>query len=137
MVTEVKLIAWWRSKQGTRGFTLIELLVVLVVLAVLTALVAPRYIERVDQARDTVLKQNITGLRTAIDQFYRDKARYPTSLNELVTERYIRAVPVDPITQSADTWVLIPPKDSKDKEVFDVKSGAPGRAMDGTDYANW
>jgi general secretion pathway protein G len=118
------------------GFTLIELLVVMAVLAILASMVAPRYLSRVDDARETVLRQNLVGLRTAIDQFYRDKARYPETLDELVTQRYIRAVPLDPITKRLDSWVLIPPKESS-KGVFDVKSGATQRARDGSDYASW
>jgi general secretion pathway protein G len=118
------------------GFTLIELLVVMAVLAILASMVAPRYLSRVDDARETVLRQNLVGLRTAIDQFYRDKARYPETLDELVTQRYIRAVPLDPITKKLDSWVLIPPKESA-KGVFDVKSGATQRARDGSDYASW
>jgi general secretion pathway protein G len=125
-----------RNGNRPRGFTLIELLVVLAVLAVLASLVVPRYLDRVDDARDTVLRHNLVGLRTSIDHFYRDKARYPETLDELVTHRYIRSVPVDPITQRADSWVLIPPKDGS-KAVFDVKSGAAGRAQDGTDYVAW
>lgn len=124
------------SNPGLQGFTLIELLVVMTVLAVLASLVAPRYMERVDAARETVLKQDLVGLRTAIDQFYRDKARYPENLAELVTERYIRAIPVDPITKRVDTWILIPPLQGA-KGVFDVKSGAAQRAKDGSDYASW
>lgn len=124
--------AWHRRA----GFTLIELLVVMAVLAILASMVAPRYLSRVDDARETVLRQNLVGLRTAIDQFYRDKARYPETLDELVAQRYIRAVPLDPITKRLDSWVLIPPKESA-KGVFDVKSGATQRARDGTDYASW
>ena len=118
------------------GFTLIELLVVLAVLAVLAGLVVPRYLDRVDDARETVLKQDLVGLRAAIDQHFRDKARYPASLEDLVAQRYIRAVPVDPITHRADSWLVIPPKDGS-KVVYDVRSGANGRARDGTDYASW
>jgi len=119
-----------------RGFTLIELLVVLAVLAILAGMIAPRYIERVDDARETVLKQDLVGLRTAIDQHFRDKSRYPETLEDLVTQRYIRSVPIDPITQRADSWVLVPPKDGS-KAVFDVHSGASGRAKDGSNYASW
>ncbi len=118
------------------GFTLIELLVVMAVLAVLASVVAPRYIDKADAARETVLRQDLVGMRTAIDQFYRDKARYPDTLGELVTYRYIRAVPVDPITDRADSWLAVPPKDGA-KGVFDVKSGATQRARDGSDYASW
>jgi general secretion pathway protein G len=124
------------SRRFQAGFTLIELLVVMTVLALLASLVAPRYLERVDTARETVLRQDLVGLRTAIDQFYRDKARYPDNLEELVSQRYIRAIPVDPITKRADTWILLPPKDAS-KGVFDVKSGAPQRAKDGSDSASW
>ncbi len=124
------------GKPSARGFTLIELLVVMTVLAVLAAMVAPRYIDKVDMAKETVLRQDLVALRTAIDQFYRDQARYPESLDELVTRRYIRAVPVDPITDSAKTWITVPPKDGS-KAVFDVKSGARVRARDGSDYASW
>jgi general secretion pathway protein G len=120
-----------------QGFTLIELMVVLVVVAVLASIVVPRYLDRVDDARETVLKQNLVGVRIAIDQFYRDKARYPATLDELVIERYIRDVPFDPIAQRTDTWVIVPPKSGSDKAVFNIKSGAVGAAKDGTEYANW
>lgn len=121
-----------------RGFTLIELLVVLAVLAVLAAIVTPMYLDRVDDARETVLRQNLVGLRQTIDQFYRDKGRYPTQLDELVEQRYLRAIPEDPITQRADTWVLVSarPGDAR-SGVFDVKSGAPGRARDGSEFQRW
>lgn len=117
------------------GFTLIELLVVLAVMAMLVSLVAPRYLERVDSAREAVLRHNLHGLRTAIDQFYRDKARYPASLDELAAQRYVRAVPVDPITGSAKSWVMVPPPVGAG--VFDIKSGANGHAGDGSNYASW
>lgn len=125
-----------RAQQADAGFTLIELLVVLAVLAILASIIAPNYLDRVDDARETALKQDLVGLRTAIDQFFRDKARYPTSLDELVQQRYIRAVPVDPLTQRIDSWVLAPPKDGV-KAVFDVHSGASGKAKNGTSYATW
>ncbi len=119
-----------------RGFTVIELLVVMAVLAVLASLVAPRYMDRVDGARETVLRHNLVGLRTAIDQFYRDQSRYPQNLEELVAKRYIREIPADPVTGRRDTWVLKPPAEGG-QSVFDVKSGASGNARDGTAYASW
>lgn len=126
---------WMRHAR--RGFTLIELLVVLVVLAVLASLIAPNYMDRVDDARETVLRQNLLGMRQAIDQFYRDKGRYPAQLPELVEQRYLRAVPVDPVTGRGDTWVPVAPPGSHDKTIFDVRSGAQGTASDGSDYATW
>lgn len=125
-----------RVKYRGLGFTLIELMIVLVVIAVLAGIVVPRYLDRVDDANETVLKQDLAGLRTAIDQFYRDKGKYPDALSDLVSQRYIRSIPVDPITKSATSWILTPSK-SSEKNVFDVKSGAVGKAKDGSEYANW
>ncbi len=122
------------------AFTLIELMVVLVVLAVLGAIVVPNYMSRVDEAREVALRHNLRGLRTSIDQFFQDKGRYPDSLNELVHVRYIRAVPQDPMTQRADTWVLVSPPPAAGAaagKVFDVKSGASGKASDGSAFADW
>ncbi len=115
---------------------MIELLVVMAILAVLAGMVLPRYMDKVDNARETVLRHDLMDLRNAIDQFYRDQSRYPESLDELVVKRYIRAVPQDPITERVDTWVTIAPKEGA-KAVFDVKSGATGQARDGSDYARW
>lgn len=126
-----------RLRSKHRGFTLIELLVVLAVLAILAAIVAPSYLERVDDARETVLKKNLYGLREALDQFFRDKGRYPKNLQELVEARYIRAVPEDPITGRADTWVLVPAGEGANDSVFDVKSGSTERARDGSTFAQW
>ena len=118
------------------GFTLIELMIVLVVIAVLAGIIVPKYLERIDEANETVLKQDLAGMRTAIDQFYRDKGSYPTNLSDLVSQRYIRTVPVDPITKSAASWKLVPSKNSE-QNIFDIKSGAIGKSKDGTEYASW
>lgn len=120
----------------SRGFTIIELLVVMAVLAVLASLVAPRYMDKVQTAKEVALRQNLQGLRTGIDQFYRDQSRYPENLAELVTKRYIRVIPADPITESATTWVPVSPKEGGNG-VFDIKSGAQGRARDGSSYGTW
>lgn len=119
------------------GFTLIELLVVLAVLAILAGITAPLYMDRVDDARETTLKHNLVGLRQAIDQFYRDKGRYPMALKELVDARYVRTVPEDPITGRNDSWVLLPAQEGVDESIFDVRSGASGQGKDGTSYAKW
>lgn len=123
-----------------RGFTLIELMVVLAVLALLVSLVAPNYVDRVTQAREVALRHNLAGLRAAIDQFYRDKGRYPDTLAELAQARYIRDVPADPVTERSDGWVVLPPAagpGAAPGKVFNVRSGAAGRASDGTAYAAW
>ncbi len=120
-----------------RGFTLIELLVVLSIIATLLSLAAPRYTGSVDKAKESVLKENLATLRVAIDKHYGDTGKYPATLDDLVTKRYLRRVPVDPVTDSATTWVVLPPADPQKGAVFDVKSGAPGKSRDGTAYASW
>jgi len=120
-----------------RGFTLIELLVVLAALALLLGLAVPRYIEHVDRARETVLRQNLAALRDSIDKFNADRGRYPAELAELAHERYLREVPRDPITDRSDTWVILPPPQGTDGQVYDVHSGAAGQARDGRPYAAW
>jgi general secretion pathway protein G len=118
------------------GFTLIELLVVMAVLALLLAITVPRYTEHVDRARETVLRQNLAATRDAIDKFLADKGRHPAALQELVQARDLRQVPLDPISDRIDTWVLVPPAGAT-AGVADIRSGAPGSARDGTPYASW
>jgi len=125
--------------RSRRGFTLIELLVVLAAMALLLAMAAPRYIQHVDQGREVVLRHNLAALREAIDKFNADRGRLPASLQELVTERYIRSIPIDPVTDRTDTWVLVGPagQGQAGDRVNDVRSGAPGKAADGSAYATW
>ena len=120
-----------------RGFTMIELLVVLAILALLLTLATPKYFSGVDRAKEAVLKQDLAAAREAIDKFYGDQARYPGTLEELVQRKYLRAVPVDPITESAETWIIVPAADGLPGGVYDLHSGAPGNAMDGTLYGDW
>jgi general secretion pathway protein G len=122
-----------------RGFTLIELLVVMAIIATLLTLAVPRYFGSVDKARETTLKQSLSVMRDAIDKFSGDQGRYPQSLAELADRRYLKAVPVDPVTQSDTTWVVVPPPPGSELkgEVYDVHSGAPGKAGDGAEFANW
>lgn len=94
----------------TSAFTLIELLVVLAIVAVLLTLAVPRYFSSVDRAKETVLVENLRTTRDAIDKFFSDTGRYPNALEELVQRSYLRAMPHDPVTDSADTWVLSPPR---------------------------
>lgn len=119
------------------GFTLIELLVVLAIVATLLALVAPHYLGSVDRAKELVLKENLATLRSTIDKFYADKGRYPENLQELVLQRYLRSVPEDPVDQSSEGWVLVPPPKGEKGGVFDVRSGARGAGLDGKAFGDW
>lgn len=119
------------------GFTLIELLVAMVIIALLMSIAVPRYFHSVSKSEETSLKADLSIMREALDKYYADNGRYPDSLDDLVTRKYLRNVPVDPITQSDTTWQLIPPDSGRKGAVFDVKSGAPGTASDGTSYADW
>lgn len=120
------------------GFTVIELLVVLAAIGLLLSVAAPRYMQHLDTAREVALKQDLHQLRDAIDKFYSDQARYPANLDELVLKRYLRSVPVDPLTDRSDSWVLVSPgQGSSSAAVFDVRSGAKGVARDGSRYETW
>jgi general secretion pathway protein G len=123
----------WREG---RGFTLIELLVVLAVIALLLSLAAPRYFQHVDRTREAVLLENLATLRDAIDQYHADTGRWPETLETLVEKRYLRALPKDPVTDSAETWIIVPP-DEQQEGVHDVHSGAEGQGADGRHYADW
>jgi general secretion pathway protein G len=122
---------------GACGFTLIELLVVMVIIATLLTIAAPRYFRSVDRTRETVLAQDLAVMRDAIDKFCADRARYPESLDELTVERYLRSVPVDPITRSRDTWVVVASDDPDLPGVRDVRSGATALSSRGTPYDEW
>jgi len=120
-----------------KGFTLIELLVVMAIVATLLTLAVPRYFTSIDRSREAVLKENLFQMRDAIGKYHADKGKYPDSLQALATEQYLRKVPLDPVTQSDGSWVIVPVPGAEIAGVFDVRSGAPGRAVDGTEYAAW
>jgi general secretion pathway protein G len=117
------------------GFTLVELLVVLSIIALLLSIAAPRYFQHVDRSKEVVLRENLATLRDALDQYHADKEAWPDSLDTLAQEHYLRAVPVDPMTGQADTWIAVAAPDGKG--VDDVRSGAPGNGADGRPYADW
>lgn len=120
-----------------QGFTLIELLVVLAIIATLLLVAVPRYFSSHDRAKEAVLKENLYQMRDAMNKYYADKGKYAESIEALASEKYLRKVPVDPITESATTWVVVPPEDPQKGGVFDVRSGAQGEASDGTLYSEW
>jgi len=120
-----------------RGFTLIELLVVLAIIATLLTLAVPRYYSSVDKSKEAVLNENLYQMRDAIGKYYADRGKYPESLQALATDKYLRSVPLDPVTDSAATWIVLAPEDPQKGGVYDVKSGAPGKALDGSEFSTW
>ena len=125
------------ADNSPKGFTLIELLVVMAIIATLLTIAVPRYFHSVEKSREAVLHQDLSTMRDAIDKYYGDNGQYPDALETLVEKKYLRAIPVDPITETASTWVPVPPPEADKGGVFDVKSGAPGKGLDGTAYADW
>src|SRR2546427_12277524 len=124
------------------GFTLIELMVVMSLIVLLASIGLATYTNSVTRSKEAVLKEDLFRLRDAVDQYYADKNKYPDSLDALVSEKYLRALPVDPFTQSTSTWQTVlsepdPNNPSASPGVYDVKSGSDGTAMDGSKYAEW
>jgi type II secretion system protein G len=126
-----------RRLAGARGFTLIELLVVMTIIGTLLAIAVPRYFRTLERARETVLHHDLAILREAIDKYYSDLNQYPDTLQALVDRHYVRAVPVDPLTRLADSWVVVPSDDPDHAGIRDVHSGAAGSAADGTPFVSW
>ena len=127
----------WFPLRGGRlapGFTLIEILVVMAVIALLLSVALPRYFTSLEKSRVVTLQENLKVLRITLDRFHADKQRYPESLEELVEERYLRSVPVDPITESSRTWILVPSSEEEISGIVDVHSGAQGNTRDGIAY---
>ena len=125
------------SRMKRNGFTLIELLVVLGIVALMLTLAVPRYFPSIDKSKEVVLADNLRNLRAVIDQYYGDTGRYPDSLDQLVEKKYLRELPVDPVTDSAATWIIIPPEDGSKGGVYNIRSGAPGNDRSGKPYSEW
>ena len=124
------------------GFTLIELLVVASIIIVLATMGMVQYRTSVVRSREAVLKEDLFRMRDAIDQYYADKAQYPSALDALVSEGYLRKLPVDPFTSNADSWQTVPSEPdpnnpTAESGVYDIKSGSDQTALDGTKYADW
>ena len=127
-----------RARLASDGFTLIELMVVLAVVALLLSVAVPRYFHSVNRSKESVLRANLAVTRDALDKFYGDKGRYPDSLDQLVQNQYLRSLPIDPITESNASWILVAPNQSERAgAVFDVRSGATGKSIDGSNYGDW
>lgn len=136
-----------RDRQS--GFTLLELIIVIAIIGILATIAMPALKNVPIRAKESVLKTNLRTLRDMIDQHYGDKGKYPTSLDALVTEGYVRKLPVDPMTKSSETWIPVyeeidpdhPPAESDTDPakpgIVDVHSGAPGNSLDGIPYKEW
>ena len=133
---------WRFRRQHPSGFTLVELLVVIALISVLAAMAMVQYRNSIQRTQEATLKTNLFRMRDAIDQYYADKGKYPSSLDALVSEQYLRRIPEDPFTKSVDTWQTVPAEPdpgnpSAEPGIYDIKSGAPGQALDGTTFADW
>ena len=134
-----------RDRRSDRGFTLLELLVVMTIIGILAAIAVPALRHSPQRAKEATLREDLFSMRSVIDQFHGDKGNYPPDLQTLVTQGYLRKVPVDPMTQSAETWVLVYEEVSPDQPadaaappgIVDVHSGSQDKALDGTLYKDW
>lgn len=128
--------------QRQQGFTLIELMIVMVIITILAGIGLAVYGNSVQSSKEAVLREDLFRMREAIDQYHADKNRYPATIDALVEDKYLRMVPVDPITRSADTWQTTladpePGNPSAEPGIYNVKSGAEGTGLDGTPYSEW
>jgi len=138
----IRQFAKSRTRQVNAGFTMIELLVVLALIVILASMGMAQYRSSVVHAKESVLKDDLFKMRDAIDQYYADKNQWPSTLDALVSEGYLRKLPEDPFTKSASTWQTVPAEPdpnnpSAEVGVYDVKSGSEATALDGTKYADW
>jgi general secretion pathway protein G len=129
-------------RDKSRGFTLIELMIVISVILILLAVAIPMYQQSILRAKEAVLRDDLFQLRSCIDQFTLDKSRAPQSLDDLVQAGYLREIPIDPMTSSRDSWVVVNEDvlqsiDQTQPGITDVHSGSEGTAMDGSAYSSW
>jgi general secretion pathway protein G len=133
--TEYKYLKMAYKKN--KGFTLVELLVVLSILALLLTLAVPKYFTSIEKAKDATLKQDLNTLRESLDKYYADNGKYPNTLVDLVEHKYIRKLPVDPITEKTTTWIFTPPEPPLEGDIYDIHSGSKAIAKNGTRYEDW
>ena len=124
------------TRRRHSGFTLIELMVVMVIVSILIAVAAPRYFGSLQKSKETALRQTLSVTRDALDKFYSDKGKDPDSLDVLVSTRYLRSLPVDPLVDSSN-WLLVTPDDPAKGAVSDIHSSAEGLGRDGTLIREW
>ena len=131
-----------RSRRRILGFTLIELMIVMAIIAVLLSIALPIYTKSITRAKESVLKNNLFTMRTLIDEYTYDKQKAPQTLQDLVSEGYLRQIPIDPMTNSADTWKPIMEDaqssvSQNEPGLFDIRSGSDKTSLEGTPYSEW
>ena len=145
MVTAMKTC---RRRRNQHGFTLLELIIVVAIIGILATIAMPKLMHTPDKAKEAVLRTDLRTFRDVIDQYYADKGKYPESLDVLVEDDYMRSIPVDPMTRSADTWVTVleepkldaaPPEGDEESKpgIMDVHSGSDLTGSNGTPYSEW
>jgi general secretion pathway protein G len=125
------------ARRRSAGFTLIELLLVMTIVSLLLTIAVPRYFGSLHRSQEVALRENLKVLRVTLDQYASDKGYFPRTLEDLVAEKYLRAVPIDPLTESAHTWVVVTEPDGNENGIADVRSGAPGVGSDGIAYGSY
>ena len=125
-----------------RGFTLIELMIVMAVIAILISIAVPIYNKTITRAKESVLRNNLFTMRTVIDEYTYDKQKAPQTLQDMVSEGYLRAIPTDPMTGTSDSWKVIIEDtlnavNQTEPGIFDVRSGSDKTSLEGTAYADW
>jgi general secretion pathway protein G len=137
-----RALAATKRRSGEGGFTLVELLIVISLISILAAMGLVQYRNSVVSAKESTLKTDLFRMRDAIDQYYADKGKYPSALDSLVSDGYMRRIPEDPFTKTSDSWTTVPAEPdpnnpSAEPGVYDVKSAAQGTALDGSSYSDW
>jgi general secretion pathway protein G len=125
-----------------RGFTLIELMIVMAIIAILMSIAVPIYNRSITRARESVLKNNLFTMRTVIDEYTYDKQKAPQTLQDLVSEGYLRQIPIDPTTGTSDSWKIITEDalnavNQTEPGIFDVRSGSDKTSLEGNPYSEW
>jgi general secretion pathway protein G len=131
-----------RRTPGRFGFTLIELMIVMAIIAVLMSVAIPIYSRSIQRSKESVLKNNMFTLRTVIDEYTYDKQKAPQTLEDLVSDGFLRQVPIDPMTGSSDSWKIIMEDGTNtvnqtEPGIFDIRSGSDKTSLEGTPYSDW
>lgn len=122
---------------SNKGFTIIEMMTVIAIIGILASIAAPSFQRSIIRAKEASLRNSLFIMRDVIDQYFADHGDYPPDLEALVEKKYIRAVPLDPFTKRADTWILIPPEGEGLSGVYDIHSGSYKISLYGTPYNEW